>query len=197
VSEAQPFQFKDFVLYQWKSGSQLTRRWVENILVDLTDDELNWQSAPGIHSIWHHVWHMYLGLDYLVAHAFEVEPAWEEDDWRSRIDLTSMEPAFEYEGIVFGYAPRFSICEVPDQLVDGLKAPRLADFMAYVDSMLERCTGLIEAASDADLCVPYSSYGRSTPRVYSLGLNRLCRHLGMMESVKGQMRGPGQGSAST
>jgi hypothetical protein len=187
---------KQYVLGQWGQESQFTRRMVGNLTADLSPAELNWQSGPGIHSLWHHVWHMYLGLDYYVAHAFGITPAWEDGGWQTRIDLSSMQRAFDYPGLAFGYCPRFTIADVPDELVDELKAPEFGNFMAYVDSMLQRTGTILTDATETELFTPFFAYGRWSPRLSSARFGHISRHIGMMESVRGLLRGPGKGTAT-
>jgi hypothetical protein len=194
---APTFDFKAYVLQQWDYSARQTRQYVESLTSDLTDDELNWQSAPGIHSIWHHVWHAFLSVDYLFAHAFGIPPHWEEGSWQSRIDLSSMKRAFDHSDLAYGYCPRFVICDVPDSLVDELRAPHLPEFLAYVDQILARCGRVLHEASDEDLFAEFLAYGRMSPRVSAARFNHVYRHIGMMESVRGLIRGPGQGSATS
>ena len=77
----QEFGFKDYVLYRWGSDKAAVRRMVDTLVGDLTEEELNWQANPGFHSMWHHVWHMFLCIDYYFAGAFGLQSVWEQGDW--------------------------------------------------------------------------------------------------------------------
>ena len=191
MAGTQVFGFKEHVLWQWDHESALVRRFVNRVTGDLTDGELNWQSVPGVHSIWHQVWHMFLSLDHYFSHAFAIKSCWDDGGWASRMDLSGMQQAFDYPGLVYDYLPRFTICEVPDTLVDELRAPPLADFLKYVDGMLARCRSVLEKASEEDLCTEFFAYGRMAPRVTAARFEHVYRHLGMMEFTRGLIRGPG------
>ncbi|MSQ07027.1 MAG: hypothetical protein EXR54_08195 [Dehalococcoidia bacterium] len=60
MSPSRVFGFKDHVLYVWQFESQQVRRYVDLLAGDLSEEELNWQARPGHHSMWHHIWHMFL-----------------------------------------------------------------------------------------------------------------------------------------
>jgi len=177
----------------------MTRHGLDQVTKDLTDDELNWQAGPGHHSIWHHVWHMFLSNDHYFAYAMGTRPVWEEGNWQERIDLTPMARVFDYPGnAAGGPVPRFVIADVPDSLVDELRAPSLAAYLEYVDDMLARTTDVLSGATEEQLKrrVDFYEYGRVPAHVMATGFAHCSRHIGMIEDVRGLIRGPGQGSAS-
>lgn len=102
--------------------------------------------------MWHHVWNMFLTHDYYQAGAFQLLAVWDAGNWRSRIELSSMEKAFTYPGLANEFVPRFTICDVPDELVDELKAAPLGQLLFYVDEMLANWESVLAAASDEELC---------------------------------------------
>lgn len=190
--------FKELLLRQYREDAGMVRHMLGVLTGDLSEAELNWQAAPGHHSIWHHVWHMFLSNDYYCAGALGMPSVWEERNWRARIDLTLMARAFDYPGNALdGLVPRFVIADVPDSLVDELKAPPLEQYMAYVDDLLATTTARIAAASEAQLSDHFQLYDRR-PRVLDrvTDFAHVYRHIGMMEDIRGLIRGPGAGTAS-
>jgi len=190
--------FKELLLrrYRWDAG---TARHMLGVLTgDLSEAELNWQASLGHHSIWHHVWHMFLSNDYYFAGALGVPAVWDEENWRERIDLVPMARAFDYPGNALdGMVPRFVIADVPDSLVDELTAPPLEQYLAYVDDFLARSTARLEAATEEQLSKHVPLYGQR-PRAYDVAtsFSHVYRHIGMMEDLRGLIRGPGTGTAS-
>jgi hypothetical protein len=166
---------------------------------DLSEDELNWQARPGHHSIWHHIWHMFLSNDFYSADALKMTPIWEEGNWRDRLNVRNMARAFDYSGNALdGAVPRFVIADVPDDLVDELKAIPLASYLEYVDDLLAKTTERVQAASEEQLLARIPWYfGRTRPAYEQIvGFAHCYRHIGMMEDIRGLIRGPGQGTAS-
>ena len=193
---------KTLLINQYRWGGAVARHMVDVLTSDLTEDELNWQARPGHHSMWHHIWHMFLSNDYYAADALQMPAVWEEGNWRERIDLSKMSRVFDYPGKGMGngeesVVPRFVIFDVPDSLVDELKAPPLDQYLAYVDDLLAKTTQRLVAASEENLTRKTPSYGRLVPaftRVVEFG--HVFRHIGMMEDLRGLIRGPGAGTAS-
>jgi len=189
---------RDFLTtqYRWDAG---TARHMTNVLTsDLTEDELNWQAGPGHHSIWHNLWHMFLSNDYYSAAALGEPAVWDEGNWRERIDLTAMARAFEFPGNAEdGPVPRFVIADVPDSLVDELKSPPLDQYLAYVDELIAATTRKIESAMEEQLRRRVTWYERRQPAYVPLtSFAHVYRHIGMMEDLRGLIRGPGAGTAS-
>ena len=108
-----------------------------------------------------------------------------------------MAAAFKQTGLANEFIPRFTICGVPDSLVDELRAPSIGQFLAYVDAMLERCAAVLEQTSEGEFSREIISGGRPrTVAQRAAGLSHVYRHVGMMENLRGLIRGPGQGTAS-
>lgn len=192
-------ELQDFLVPQYRSNFLFHRQLLDQVTSDLTDDELNWQAMPGHHSVWHHVWHMWLSNDYYFADAFLVPAVWDEGNWAKRLDLSSMARVFDYPGKADGAAvPRFVISDVPDSLVDELKAASLAGYMEYVDHLLERTTQLLSLMTEEQLKRRVDWYGGAPipAHVAGLGFSHVARHIGMIEDLRGLIRGPGQGTAS-
>lgn len=188
-----------FLVRQYRYNAASTRHMLDAVTSDLTEDELNWQARPGHHSIWHHVWHMFLSNDYYFADAMGSRPVWEEGNWQQRIDLTPMARAFDYPGnAAGGPVPRFVIADVPDSLVDELQAPPLDAYLAYVDDMLARTTETLSNATEEQLKRRVQNYDLPAvpAHVVATGFSHCSRHIGMIEDIRGLIRGPGQGTAS-
>lgn len=189
---------KTLLLQQYRWDCAISRHMLGVLTSDLSEDELNWQARPGHHSIWHHIWHVFLSNDYYFANAIGVPAVWEAGNWRAKIDLAPMARAFEQEGnAAEGPVPRFTIADVPDSLVDELKAVPLEQYFAYIDDLFSRTTATLETTSEEQLDGRLTQYGRRMP-VWSVAVNfdHVYRHIGMMEDVRGLIRGPGQGTAS-
>jgi hypothetical protein len=93
--------------------------------------------------------------------------------------------------------PRFVIADVPDSLVDELKAAPLASYLAYVDDMNAKTTATLEDAPPERLLERVEWYGRRAPAYYvATDFGHVFRHIGMMEDLRGLIRGPGAGTAS-
>jgi hypothetical protein len=182
--------------YRWDAG---TARHMTNVITsDLTEEELNWQAGSGHHSIWHNLWHMFLSNDYYSAAALDRPAVWDEGKWRDRIDLARMARAFDYAGNAEdGPVPRFVIADVPDTLVDELRSVPLASYLAYVDELIASTARKIESATDEQLQRRVTWYGRRQPAYVPLtSFSHVYRHIGMMEDIRGLVRGPGAGTAS-
>ena len=193
-------ELRTLLVRQYRYNAALHRHMLDAVTSDLTPDELNWQARAGHHSIWHHVWHMFLSNDYYFANAMGTRPVWEEGDWRERIDLAPMARAFDYPGnAAGGPVPRFVIADVPDDLVDELKALPLKDYLAYVDDLIARTTEVLENATEEQLKRRVQNYDHIPPvpaHVVATGFSHVARHIGMIEDIRGLIRGPGQGTAS-
>jgi hypothetical protein len=192
-------ELNTFLARQYAVNAGQTRSLAGYLTGGLTQDELNWQARPKHHSFWHHIWHMFLAHDYHFAYAMEITPVWEAGNWRDRIDLTAMARVFEYPGSALnGWVPRFVIGDVPDELVDELKAPSLPAFLEYVDDMIAKTTDALRSASEERLKRHIKFYDGSEIPAFALatGLSHCDRHLGMIEDVYSLMH-LGQGSASS
>jgi hypothetical protein len=190
--------FKALLVKQYRWDVGMSRYMVRKLTDDLTEDELNWEASPGHHSIWHNVWHMFLSNDYYFADALGTPPVWEEGNWSTRMDLTPMVRAFDYTGNAEGGpCPRFLIADVPDSLVDELKAIPLQSYLAYVDDLFERTTERLKAATDGQLLERMPFYGLKRPAYeQAASFSHIYRHIGMMEDLRGLIRGPGERTAS-
>jgi hypothetical protein len=189
--------FHELLRRQYRRDSLMVRHMIGVLTDDLTEDELNWQANPGHHSIWHHIWHMFLSNDYYAADALQLPSVWDEGKWADRLDLAPMSRAFDYPGNAEdGPCPRFVIADVPDDLVDELKAIPLPAFLSYVDDLHEKTAERLANASPDRLLERVERYGYQWPVYGGLSFSHAYRHIGMIEDLRGLIRGPGQGTAS-
>jgi DinB superfamily len=191
-------ELNDFLAPQYRANAQLHRRMLTAVIHDLTPDELNWQAGPGHHSIWHHVWHMFLSNDYYFAGCLGTQPVWEAGGWAARLDLGPMAPVFQYPGNAKeGMVPRFSISDVPDELVNDLKALPIDGYLEYVDDMLAQTGRSLGEFSEERLRQKVDLYGVNVPAyVVATDFSHVARHIGMIEGTRGLPRGPGTGTAT-
>jgi hypothetical protein len=191
-------ELNDFLVPQYRTNAQLHRRMLTAVTADLTADELNWQAVPGHHSIWHHVWHMFLSNDYYFAGCMGTRPIWESGGWAGRLDLSAMACAFEFSGNAKdGMVPRFVISDVSDDLVNHLKALPIDAYLEYVDEMLAQTGQALSGFTDEHLKRNIDFYGRLVPAyVVATDFSHVARHIGMIEDTRGLLRGPGAGSAT-
>jgi hypothetical protein len=85
---------------------------------------------------------------------------------------------------------------VPDELVDDLKAIPLQSYLAYVDELQEKTLESLKSAPEERLLETVERYGFRWPVYGGLGFSHAYRHIGMIEDLRGLIRGPGQGTAS-
>ena len=108
-----------------------------------------------------------------------------------------MSRAFDYPGNAEdGPVPRFVIADVPDELVDELKAIDLASFLAYVDDLHATTLERLKETPEERLLESVERYGYRWPVYGSVSFSHAYRHIGMMEDLRGLIRGPGAGTAS-
>jgi hypothetical protein len=190
--------FKELLVKQYRWDAAVVRHMVGQLAEDLSEEELNWQAQPGHHSIWHNIWHMFLSNDYYLSAALQLRSVWEEGGWQDRLDLTPMRRAFDYPGNALeGVVPRFVIADVPDELVDELKAIPLASYLEYVDYLQAKSEERLQQASEERLLERLPWYGGlRRPAYQQASFSHSYRHIGMMEDIRGLIRGPGAGTAS-
>jgi hypothetical protein len=188
---------KDFVVHRHDTYAARTRRLVDQILNGLGQDDIDWQAQPGHHSIWHHLWHMFTTHDHFFGGAFGVPTTWEQGGWKSRIDLSRTAKVFTHQGFGWEIIPRWTICDVPDSLVDELKSPPLDQYFAYVDDLFTKQAQAVRSATASDLTRDFVLGGNTrTVGDQVTDFGHVFRHVGMMEDVKGLIKGAGKGTAT-
>ncbi len=81
--------------------------------------------------------------------------------------------------------------------MDEVKAVPLASYLEYVDDLIDRTTRKIASATEEQLQRRVSWYGRRQPAYVPLtSFAHVYRHIGMMEDLRGLIRGPGAGTAT-
>ncbi len=134
-----------FLTRQYQYNAGMTRQMLDAVTANLTEDELNWQARPGHHSIWHHVWHMFLSNDYYFAYAMQHgagvgvgrlgASASISRRWRACSTILATRTTDR------ALASSLRTCRT--SLVDELKAPSLPAYLAYVDDMLAKTTEVL------------------------------------------------------
>ena len=167
---------------------------VLNFAGELTDEQLNWKPEGYSTSIGFHLWHLARESDYLKAAILRYYPGLElglEDDgeiW-TREDLANKWgfPAEAHETVGTGLS---------DEVAATLPIPPRDELLEYLRSSYTVLEDFIEL-----LDTQYSSFENldeeRTKKVQKIRLNLLvflthdCRHLGMMECLKGLQTGFG------
>jgi hypothetical protein len=136
---------------------------------------------------------MFLSNDFYASDAAQLPSVWDEGKWAERLDLSNMKRAFDYPGNAEdGPCPRFVIADVPDELVDELKAIPLPSFLAYVDDLHERTAERLANVTPERLLDRVERYGYKWPVYNGFGFSHSFRHIGMIEDLRGLIRGPGK-----
>lgn len=87
---------------------------------------------------------------------------------------------------------------MPDDLVDELKSIWLVSYLEYVDDLPSKTEERLKQATDEQLLerIPWY-FGRHRPAYEQVvGFAHVYRHIGMMEDLRGLIRGPRAGTAS-
>jgi DinB family protein len=183
-----------FALYDTLFNFKDIHTVVLNFAGELTDDQLNWKPEGYSTSIGFHLWHLARESDYLKAAILHYYPGMElglEDDgeiW-SRENLANKWsfPAEAHETVGTGLS---------DEVAATLPIPPRDELLEYLRNSYTVLEDFIEL-----LDTKYSNFenldDERTQKIQRIRLNLLvflthdCRHLGMMECLKGLQTGFG------
>jgi hypothetical protein len=184
------FQAPYDVLHSFKDIHKVIMTFAE----DLSDEQLNWKPEGYSTSIGFHLWHLARESDYLKAALMQYYPNLElglevESEIWTRDNLAQKWgfPAEAHETVGTGLS---------DEVAAGLPIPQKAELLAYLRNSYTVLENFIEL-----LDTRYATFDNLDEevarKVQKVRLNLLvflthdCRHLGMMECLKGLQTGFG------
>jgi hypothetical protein len=183
-----------FALYDTLFNFKDIHKVVLNFAEELTDEQLNWKPEGYSTSIGFHLWHLARESDYLKAALLHHYPGLglglndESEIWVSQ-DLAQKWgfPMEAHETVGTGLS---------DKVAAGLPIPQKAELLAYLRNSYQALEQFVEL-----LDTKYSTFGSLnedlTKKIQGVRVNLLvflthdCRHLGMMECLKGLQTGFG------
>jgi len=167
---------------------------VLNFAEELTDEQLNWKPAGYSTSIGFHLWHLARESDYLKAAILHHYPGLEigledEDEIWIKEELAKKWgfPAEAHKTVGTGLS---------DDVAANLPIPQKTELMAYLRSSYTAIENFIELF-DTRYATFENLDEEITKKIQNVRLNLLvflthdCRHLGMMECLKGLQTGFG------
>jgi len=126
---------------KWKDilidGYSRIPEFLENVLKDLTQDDLDWQPKHDCNSIGWLVWHLTRQQDAQIASLIGGEQLWVTDRWYTKF---GRQP--EPDDVGFGHSP---------EQVSALKSPELRTLLDYSRAVVERSKEYISSLSENDL----------------------------------------------
>ena len=183
-----------FALYDILFHFKDIHKVVLNFAEELTDEQMNWKPAGYSTSIGFHLWHLARESDYLKAAILEYYPGLElgleaEGEIWTRENLAQKWgfPVEAHETVGTGLS---------DEVAASLPIPQKAELMAYLRSSYTALEDFIELL-DTRYATFESLDEELTQKVQKVRLNLMvflthdCRHLGMMECLKGLQTGFG------
>jgi len=181
-------------LYDTFTSFKNIHKVILNFADDLSDEQLNWKPAGYSTSIGFHLWHLARESDYLKAAILHHYPGlelgledegeiWNRENLAQKWDF----PAEAHETVGTGLS---------DEVAANLPIPKKDELLDYLRKSYEAIEQLIEL-----LDTRYSTFENldeeTTKKIQRVRLNLFvflthdCRHLGMMECLKGLQTGFG------
>jgi len=126
---------------KWKDilidGYSRIPEFLENVLKDLTQDDLDWQPKHDCNSIGWLVWHLTRQQDAQIASLIGGEQLWVTDKWYTKF---GRQP--EPDDVGFGHSP---------EQVSAFKSPESRTLLDYNRAVVERSKQYISSLSENDL----------------------------------------------
>jgi len=183
------FAFYD-ILFHFKDIHKV----ILNFAEELTDEQLNWKPVGYSTSIGFHLWHLARESDYLKSAILHYYPGLElglDDEGEIWVNEKLAEkwgfPVEAHETVGTGFS---------DEVAAGLPIPQKTELVAYLQNSYTTLESFIEL-----LDIRYATFDNLDEevvnKVQKIRLNLLvflthdCRHLGMMECLKGLQTGFG------
>jgi hypothetical protein len=171
-----------------------THRTVLSLAEDLDDDQLRWRPAGYSTSIGFHLWHLARESDYLIAVILQRVP-------QLGPDFGEAQEIWRRKGLAaqWGFPPELHETVgtgMSDEAASQLPLPGRAEVVAYLQAAYARVEQFV-ALLDARYPGGEDAAEELSQKIANIRLNLLvflahdCRHLGMMECLKGLQTGFG------
>jgi hypothetical protein len=185
-----PFHALYDTLFNFKDIHKVVKYFAE----ELTDEQLNWKPEGYSTSIGFHLWHLARESDYLKAAILKYYPnldlgldtdgeIWTKENLAQKWGF----PVQAHETVGTGLS---------DEVAANLPIPKKAELLAYLHSSYEALEQFIELLDTRYVTFDHLEE-EMTKKIQNVRLNLLvflthdCRHLGMMECLKGLQTGFG------
>jgi len=181
-------------LRAYKTNHKLILRLAES----LTDDQLYWKPTGYNNSIGFNLWHIARWSDNLIAEVFKEYPEL-DIDFGGTTEIWEQESLAEKWGLPPVLYPGGT--GLSDEVADGLNFPAKDEMMAYLQKTFLRTEEFIEKFDSrypsSELIADEELHKKLTDIRWNLYyyLMHHCRHLGMMEALKGLLTGKGSAAA--
>ena len=187
-----------YVPYNTLRAYKVNHKLILGLAESLTDEQILWKPDGYNNSIGFNLWHIARWSDNLIAEILQEFPGLD-------IDLGDATEIWEQESLAekWGLPPVLypGGTGLSDEAVDGLIFPARDEMIAYLRKTFSRTEEFIEkfdtryAASEA---IPDEAFHKTITDIrWNLYyyLMHHCRHLGMMEALKGLLTGKGSAAA--
>ena len=187
-----------FAPYNTLRAYKVNHKLILGLAEGLSDEQLLWTPDGYNNSIGFNLWHIARWSDNLIAETLKEFPALE-------IDLGEPTEIWEQESL----AEKWELPPVlypggtglSDEAVEGLRFPAKEEMIAYLRKTFQRTEEFIEKVDarypGSELITDETLHKTLTDLRWNLYyyLMHHCRHLGMMEALKGLLTGRGSASA--
>jgi len=182
-----------YAVYDTLQAYKINHKLILKLTENLDDDQLHWKPMGYNNSIGFNLWHIARWADNLIA---DILKEWPELD----LDLGEPKEIWEQESLSekWGFPPILNPggTGLSDEDADHLSFPAKDELLAYLQKALFRTEEFIEKL-DSRYPVSESLNEQIHKTILEIGRNLYyyimhhCRHLGMMEALKGLQTGKG------
>ena len=186
------------VPYNTLRAYKVNHKLILNLTESLSDEQLLWKPSGYNNSIGFNLWHIARWSDNLIADILKEFP-------ELGIDLGDIREIWEQESLAekWGLPPVIypGGTGLSDEAADGLNFPTKDEMMAYLRKTFLRTEEFVEKFDarypGSDIIVDEELHKKLTDMRWNLYyyLMHHCRHLGMMEALKGLLTGKGSAAA--
>jgi hypothetical protein len=184
--------------YNTLRAYKVNHKLILGLAESLTDDQILWKPAGYNNSIGFNLWHIARWSDNLIAEILKEFPELD-------IDLGEATEIWEQESLAqkWGLPPVLypGGTGLSDEAIDGLSFPSKDEMIAYLRKTFSRTEKFIENCDERYLSsepiadeVLYKTITDIRWNLYYYLMHH-CRHLGMMEALKGLLTGQGSAAA--
>lgn len=187
-----------YVPYNTLRAYKVNHKLILGLADSLTDDQMLWRPTGYNNSIAFNLWHIARWSDNLIAEVLKEYPDLD-------LDLGDATEIWEQESLAekWGLPPVLypGGTGLSDDAVEGLKFPSKEEMIAYLRKTFSRTEEFIEkldtrysAAKPVDDQSAHKTVTEVRWHLYYYLMHH-CRHLGMMEALKGLLTGKGSAAA--